>query len=271
MLHGLFDPFFVLVEVAAASSALCWVLSVLTREYSWVDRLWSLLPPTYLWLLAAGTRLDTPRVVLMAGLATAWGLRLTYNFARKGGYRKGGEDYRWVVLRERLGPVAFQLFNATFLAPGQNALLLLIALPGLAAARHPSPLGLPDLALALLFLLCLAGETVADQQQWRFQQAKAARAARGEPGPRFCTGGLFRFSRHPAFFFELAMWWLMYGFAVVASGEWLHWTGAGAVALTALFQGSTAMTEGISRSRYPEYADYQRTTSRLVPWLPSRG
>jgi steroid 5-alpha reductase family enzyme len=122
----------------------------------------------------------------------------------------------------------------------------------------------------VLFLLCLAGETVADQQQWRFQQAKAARAARGEAGPRFCTGGLFRFSRHPNFFCELAMWWLLYGFAVVASGEWLGWTGIGALALTALFQGSTVMTEGISRSRYPEYAENQRTTSRLVPWLPAR-
>jgi steroid 5-alpha reductase family enzyme len=36
----------------------------------------------------------------MLGLTTLWGLRLTYNFWRKGGYKKGGEDYRWAYIRK---------------------------------------------------------------------------------------------------------------------------------------------------------------------------
>jgi steroid 5-alpha reductase family enzyme len=44
----------------------------------------------------------------------------------------------------------------------------------------------------------------------------------------------------------------------------------GAVLLTALFIGSTIFTESITRSRYPEYADYQATTSAIVPWVPRR-
>jgi steroid 5-alpha reductase family enzyme len=40
------------------------------------------------------------------------------------------------------------------------------------------------------------------------------------------------------------------------------------VALTLLFQGSTRMTEELSLTKYPSYGEYQRTTSRLIPWLP---
>ncbi len=122
MLRQAFEPHFLLVELAAASSAACWVLSLLTREYSWVDRLWSILPPVYLWVVAVQTGLGHPRVLLMAALGTAWGLRLTWNFARKGGYRKGGEDYRWAELRRRIPPGAFRLFNFVFVATFQNAL-----------------------------------------------------------------------------------------------------------------------------------------------------
>ena len=268
MLHTWFDPSFLLVELCAATSVSCWLLSVVTREYSWVDRIWSIAPVAYVWVVAAQTHFGDARVNLITALVSAWGARLTYNFARKGGYKAGGEDYRWAVLRERLGPVGFQLFNLTFIAPFQNVLLLLIVAPVVAAAQHAQPLGLVDLALGALFVVFLAVETVADEQQWRFQEAKAARKARQEAGPDFCTTGLFRFSRHPNFFSEVSLWWVIYAFGVLATGEWLHWSGLGALVLTGLFQGSTAMTEGISKSKYPAYAEYQRRTSRLLPWPP---
>ena len=66
------------------------------------------------------------------------------------------------------------------------------------------------------------------------------------------------------------MWWMVYLFSVAAGAGWLNATIAGTVLLTLLFQGSTAMTEGLSLEKYPSYAKYQRTTSRLVPWPPRR-
>ena len=231
----------------------------------------SILPPCYVGWVALSAGLADPRLNLMAALAALWGARLTYNFARKGGYRLADEDYRWAVLRSRMGPVKFQLFNATFIAPYQNVLLFLMAAPADAAWRHRGPLGIADVALAALFLLLLAGETLADQQQWRFHRAKAAATARGEAmAPPFCTTGLFRFSRHPNFFCEICMWWVIYGFALSASGSLVHPSGIGALLLTLLFLGSTAFTERITASKYPGYARYQATTSRLVPWLPGK-
>lgn len=61
----------------------------------------------------------------------------------------------------------------------------------------------------------------------------------------------------------------MYLFSVAASGRWLNWSAAGAVALTALFQGSTWLTEMLTAQKYPKYRQYQASTSRLLPWWPA--
>ncbi|KAA9154314.1 DUF1295 domain-containing protein [Amycolatopsis acidicola] len=248
-----------------------WLVSVITREYSWVDRIWSIVPLVYLGIFAGDLGFSDARLNVMFVLGVLWGARLTFNFARKGGYARGGEDYRWAVLRERMAPWQYQLFNFFFISVYQNVILLLITLPAYTAWSHPSPFGAWDVVATVVFLAFLAGETVADQQQWNFHQWKHAEIAAGRrPEPRFLRTGLFRYSRHPNFFFEQAQWWVMFFFGVIAAGSLWQWTVLGAVLLTLLFVGSTRFTESISRGRYPEYAEYQRQTSAVVPWFPAR-
>lgn len=253
------------LQLCAGVAATCWLLSILTREHSWVDRIWSIIPPVYVGLFAWQSGFD-PRLVGMTALTTAWGARLTFNFARKGGYAKGGEDYRWAELRARMPPAAWHLFNLGFIAGYQNVLLLLITLPAWVAAGHAgAPLGPLDAVAGGGFLLSLVGETVADQHQWTF----FARRARGEPvAERFNTTGLFAWSRHPNFFFEQAQWWFLYLFSVAAGGGWLNPSLVGPVLLTLLFDGSTRFTEAITLRKYPSYADYQRRVSRWLPIPP---
>jgi steroid 5-alpha reductase family enzyme len=138
---------------------------------------------------------------------------------------------------------------------------------GVDRAAAPRPLGPLDGALAVLFVSALVGEILADQQQWEFYRRKRE----GEPGATadgFLHEGLFHYSRHPNYFFEMSMWWLMFGFGAVAAASLLQWSITGAVLLTVLFVGSTIMTERISASKYPRYADYQALTSPIVPWPP---
>jgi steroid 5-alpha reductase family enzyme len=266
------EPFLVCVWILVGVSALTWTLSLVTGEHSWVDRIWSVAPVVYVWVFAAATGLSDPRLVLMAVLVTLWGARLTFNFARKGGYAPGGEDYRWEVLRGRMSTAGFQLFNLFFIVIYQNVLLLLISLPAWTAYENRTPLGPLDLVLAAVFLALLVGETVADQQQWDFHRWKKAETAAGRaPSPRFLQTGLFRLSRHPNFFFEQAQWWVLFLLGCSAAASLLQWTVLGPLLLTGLFIGSTVFTESISRARYPEYAEYQRRTSPIVPWLPRRG
>ena len=260
----------------AAVTFVCWALSTITKEYSWVDRIWSIVPVAYAVFFAYCAGFSNLRVNIMAALVAAWGARLTFNFARKGGYAKGGEDYRWPVLRAKMKPWQWQLFSLFFIAIFQQLLLLAITLPIWRALPGDSPLtplpfGVIDVIATVLFAALLVGETVADQQQWNFYEVRKAKQARGEEITEpFLTKGLFAFSRHPNFFCEQGQWWALYLFSVAATGVWFHGTLIGAITLSGLFHGSTEFTEEISAKKYPSYADYQKRTSRLMPWFPGK-
>ncbi len=246
-----------------------WLVSIFTKDHSWVDRIWSIVPIAYAWVFASGAGFTDARLNLMATLITLWGTRLTFNFARKGGYAAGGEDYRWEILRKRMSRWQFEVFNIVFIVIVQNLILFAITLPMNDILQHPSPLTIADCALSALFLALLTVETVADQQQWNFHQHKKAQQAAGktvEPG--FLTTGLFSVSRHPNFFAEQSQWWVVYLFAALSVGfTGFYWIGA--FVLTGLFIGSTRFTEEISAAKYPLYRDYQRRVSMLIP-MPAR-
>ncbi|MEN9800711.1 MAG: hypothetical protein RL653_4408 [Pseudomonadota bacterium] len=276
------SPLAATASLAALFILLTWGLQVLTTNYSWVDRLWSTAPPLYA-LVYAGWSGGDVRTWLMAALVTAWGARLTFNFARKGGYDPKEEDYRWAVVRswlakhDPLHPLGRELFSLFFISIYQLVLIFLFTVPPLELAwqaRGRVPPGAWDVLLAAAFLGFLVLETVTDQQQWDFQRAKHAltpeqrTAAGGDFARGFRTTGVFAWSRHMNFFAEFMQWWVFYGFTWAVGAPWLNWTVAGAFLLTLLFQGSTEMTERLSAGKYPEYVRYQRTTSRLIPLWP---
>jgi len=162
--------------VMTAISLLCFFVSEITRNYSQVDKLWSLMPVLYsiLTLMAY----QSPRLVIMAMLVAVWGFSLTWNFGRKGGYSiipwKGEEDYRWKVLREHpvfRSRLRFGLFNLIFISFYQNILILLFSTPLLLAVLYPQQsLGILDFVAAFLMLGFIVLETVADNQQFSFHQ-----------------------------------------------------------------------------------------------------
>jgi steroid 5-alpha reductase family enzyme len=261
----------IVLVVAAIACVAVWVTSLVTNEHSWVDRIWSIIPVVYVWIFAASAGLANTRLDVMAVLVTLWGARLTFNFARKGGY-SGEEDYRWAILRARMPRWQFEIFNLFFIVIYQNAVLLLITFPAYTALEHRSRhFGPLDLLVTVVFVVLLIGETVADQQQWNFHAFKRREAAAGrEPHPRFLQTGLFRYSRHPNFFCELGQWFTLFFFGAVAAGSVVQWTIIGPVLLLTIFIGSTSFTESITKSKYPEYADFQARTSALIPWFPGR-
>ncbi|MCB9333179.1 MAG: DUF1295 domain-containing protein [Lewinellaceae bacterium] len=267
-----------LLGSAFTVAVLCFVVSESTRNYSQVDKLWSLLPIVYVWYVAAQAGFGA-RVTLMAALVTIWGLRLSYNFARRGGYHwipwKGEEDYRWGVLREnpmlskRLPWAAFNLF---FISLYQNTLILLFTLPIVVAWQGDGrPLNWLDTLAALLMLGFIGMETVADQQHWNFHQEKqrlrdSGAAPTGEYAAGFCTSGLWSRVRHPNYAAEQAIWLSFYLFSVAATGRWFNWSLTGAVLLMLLFLGSSDFSEKISASKYPAYAEYQKRVPRFWPF-----
>lgn len=111
-----------LLKIAFAKAVTVFLVSFATANYSQVDKLWSIMPVIYVWVAAIEGGLSS-RQILMASVITFWGIRLTYNFARKGGYSwrfwQGEEDYRWAELRKNpymANPILWFIFNLTFIS-----------------------------------------------------------------------------------------------------------------------------------------------------------
>lgn len=265
------------VWVCFAAATVCYLISVLAKNYSQVDKLWSVMPILYAWIVAADTDF-APRLLLMASLVTLWGIRLTYNFGRRGGYQwkfwTGEEDYRWAVLRAKpmfQHPWAWPLFNLFFISYYQMALILLFTLP-IVKAQGGGPLGPADFVLAVIFVVLVITETIADQQQWNYQREKRQRQAAGlDLGPLYGKGfvhsGLWSIVRHPNYASEQGIWIVFYLFSVAAGGGWFNWSIAGVILLLLLFKSSSDFSEEISASKYPAYARYQQAVGRFLPKL----
>lgn len=273
------DTLKILGIIVGCSAAYCFVVGELTGNNSQMDKLWSLLPIAYTWVIAAKGGMNT-RMVVMAVLVTLWGIRLTMNFARKGAYKlkfwEGEEDYRWAVVRS--SPAfknrwAWAAFNLGFISIYQNALVLMTTFPVLVAMKSDKPFGCMDIVVAVLMLGFIIWETVADEQQWAFQTRKWALIGEGKkleelPAPYnkgFNTTGLWGRSRHPNYFAEQSIWASFYLFSIAAGMGILNWSIIGALLLIVLFQGSSSLAEEISSGKYPGYADYCRSVPRFFP------
>jgi steroid 5-alpha reductase family enzyme len=220
-------------------------------------------------------RLDT-----LLACSCIWSARLTFNYWRKGGYSIGSEDYRWEVLRTKIRPSLFFLFNVTFISLAQNLLLVAITFPTyvlLLASR----LLKPEMTTSdIIFSRAMAGvvlvEFFADQQQWRFQGAKKQYQNTAKVPPKFAredldrgfiVSGLWSLSRHPNFAAEMAFWISLYQWSCFATDTFYNWAGVGALGYVILFQASTWFTELISAGKYPEYKEYQQRVGKFLPKL----
>ena len=144
--------------ICGIAAAFCFVWSNITGNWSAVDKLWSILPIVYAWVFYYYN--PHIKIKLMAYLATAWGLRLSYNFARKGGY-SGEEDYRWTVVRDfTKNKFLLQLFNLSFVSIYQNVVILLFTIP----AWQTDPVWKEsDCYVAILWMFLFGMEVTADQ------------------------------------------------------------------------------------------------------------
>jgi len=253
------------------------VFGIITKDYSWIDRMWSILPVCFTWFYAYRSGCALAPCATTA-LVTFWGARLTFNFARKGGYN-GAEDYRWVYLRKKItNPVLWQLFNFFFICLFQSGLFVLFTYPVYALVLYSTetvPVLFWILSAIGIILVCL--EFTADQQQWNFHLAKKSAAEKKnfpnkyfiDVNNGFLSQGLFALSRHPNYFCELGFWWVIwlaaFSFKCDSIGSGIF----GPIVLTFIFIGSTILTESISSSKYLEYRNYKKkTVSAIVPWFP---
>ncbi|RMZ78728.1 hypothetical protein DV737_g3784, partial [Chaetothyriales sp. CBS 132003] len=263
------------------------VVSEINKNYSQVDRAWSILPTIYnlhyaVYAWTAG--LETTRIGAVALASTIWSTRLTYNYWRRGGYSVGSEDYRWYYVKDYAGPVGMFLLNIVFISLSQSVLLWIITCPTyviLLVQRVTTTGRLPIFTTAdgvafgaMVGFVALTA--IADQQQWNYQKAKEYyhRTAKVPAGYRqaslergFNAGGMFAYSRKPNYALEQCVWASLYAWSCAATGTWYNWSGAGVVAYVCLFQSSTWITELLSERKYPEYKQYRAQVGKFIPTL----
>jgi steroid 5-alpha reductase family enzyme len=266
------------ITIMLIAALVCFVVGELTRNYSQVDKIWSLMPIVYSFITFSAFS-SSPRIRLMALLVTIWGLRLSYNFFRKGGYNiipwKGEEDYRWNVLRQnpKLQGLRIIFFNLFFISFYQHVLILLFSSPLLLAAKYANVgLNALDYLAVVFMLLFILIETIADNQLFNFQQQKQHKMLvngkfSNSLSKGFMIEGLWKYVRHPNFISEQLIWVSFYFFGVAASGQWINWTLTGPLLLILLFVGSSEFTESISIKKYSDYLDYKQNVPKFIPLI----
>jgi len=237
--------------------AVLWTWQLKTENAGIVDVAWSFMTP----LVACGLILfdstqDMTRQYLLMVLAVVWGFRLgSYLYGR---VSQETEDGRYRHMRRASGryaaPVMFVFFQV------QASWTLLFAMPFWAAAQNVSEPGILDILGVIVWIVALSGEVISDRQLARFRQTPSNKG-------KVCQDGLWKYSRHPNYFFEWLHW---FAYVLIGTGSpywWLTWLGLLIMYVFITRITGIPYTEQQSlRSRGQAYLDYQNSTNAFFPF-----
>jgi steroid 5-alpha reductase family enzyme len=247
------------LALMAALMVALWAIHLAMKNASIVDLGWAAglaaMGLLYAWLGVG----DSSRKALAGATFSLAGLRLAVHLAAR--ILGHPEEGRYVQLRKEWGSHIEVKFLGFFLF--QALIAAAMSLPvAIAASDGASGLRWNEFFAAGIWSMAWVGEWVADAQLARFKRKPANKG-------RTCRDGLWRYSRHPNYFFQWILWVSYALFATASPYGWLAWF-APAAMLFFLFRvtGIPATEEQALRSRGADYRSYQGTTSAFVPWFP---
>lgn len=205
---------------------------------------------------------DIERRLLLAIMGLLYGLRLGFHLLQDRVIGKP-EDARYQALRERLG--GKEAIGVFVYFQGQALAIVVFSLPLMVLMNNPKALWTGvEMMGVLLWVLAFSGEALADWQLTRF------RADHNNVG-KTCMQGLWRYSRHPNYFFEGMMWCAYAVMGIGVPNGWVTLIGP-VLMMTALLKVSgIPFTEAQAlASRGEGYREYQRTTNAFIPWFPKK-
>lgn len=239
-----------------------WIISVFIHDVSIVDLFWGfgfVVVNTFYFF--AGDESGTRKLLLLI-LVAIWGLRLTIYLSWRNLGK--GEDYRYQEFRRKFGAERYWWFSYFQVFLLQGGLIMIVSLPLLAVNYYSTSNGLNyfDLAALLVWVTGFVFEAGGDLQLAIFK-------SKPENKGKVMQTGLWKYTRHPNYFGDAAVWW-SYGLLAIAAGS--YWPVAGSVIMTLLIikVSGVALLERSLSGKKPEYRAYAKKTSSFFPWFPKK-
>jgi steroid 5-alpha reductase family enzyme len=193
-------------------------------------------------------------------LILLWGLRLSLHiFLRNHGKH---EDFRYANWRKEWGKyVVIRSFLQVFML--QGFFMFIIALPlMIVKIGEQTSLQWTDYVGLIIWLIGFYFEAVGDYQMVQFKKNPANKG-------KFITSGLWKYTRHPNYFGECAMWWGIFIISISAGNAYVSIISP--IVLTWLLTRVSGVP--MLEKKYvgnKEFEEYAQKTNAFIPWFPKK-
>jgi len=203
-----------------------------------------------------------PRNWLLLALVSIWGLRLSIYLALRNIGK--GEDFRYQQFRKDYGEKRYWWFSYFQVFLLQGGLILIVSLP-LLGIHSNTTLGefiWLDYIAIFVWGIGFSFEAGGDYQLYQFKKNPSNKG-------KVLNTGFWRYTRHPNYFGDTAVWWAYALFSVAAGG---YWQIIGAVIMTLLIikVSGVALLEKTLNNTKPKYKEYITNTNSFFPWFPKK-
>jgi steroid 5-alpha reductase family enzyme len=241
--------------------AILWLISIKIRNVSIVDLFWGfgfVVAAAIYFIFTGGFQ---TRKILLLTMVAIWGLRLSIYLAWRNLGK--GEDFRYQKFRKDFGEERYWWYSFFSVFLLQGVLLWLISAPLLGAQFYEgNSLGILDFIGTAFWIIGFVFETGGDIQLARF---KANPASKG----KVLDTGFWRYSRHPNYFGDAAVWF-GYGLICISAGSYLPVLGSVLMTVLIIRVSGVALLEKSLKTAKPGYEEYIRRTSAFIPWFPKK-
>ena len=240
---------------------LLWIISVFIKNVSIIDLFWGIgfvIINAYYFYNSGPLHL---RKIILLVLVSIWGLRLTVHLCIRNLGK--AEDFRYQEFRKQFGPKRYWWFSFFQVFLLQGALIVIVSLPllGVQTQTSTNELNGLDYIAVLVWLVGILFETIGDYQLSKFKKDPSNKG-------KVLNSGLWRYTRHPNYFGDAAVWW-SFGLFSLASGGYWHILGSVLMTYLIIKVSGVALLEKTLKSK-PKYEDYIKKTSAFFPWFPKK-
>jgi len=239
-----------------------WIWSVYLKDVSILDIFWGLGFVILNMFYVYNSGDINSRKILLLVLVSVWGLRLSIYLA----YRNigKGEDFRYQEFRRKFGPKRYWWFSyfQAFLLQGALMILISITLLGMSFSSQPTTFSTLDYIGICIWLIGFIFEAGGDYQLMRFKKNTNNKGT-------VLTTGLWKYTRHPNYFGDAAVWW---SYAIFSISAGAYWQVIGSILMTLLIikiSGVILLEKSLKQTK-TAYSDYIDKTSSFFPWFQKK-